>query len=99
MAVDLRPFQRRFVSAALRRSVDTAVLSMPRGNGKSWLAAHLVARALTPGDPLFQSASEPLLVASSLDQARIVYRFARAALGDNGYRYLDSGTRLAITHP
>lgn len=72
---------------------------MPRGNGKSWLAAHLVARAMTPGDPLFQRGGEPLLVASSLDQARIVYRFARAALGDDGYRYLDSGTRLAITHP
>ena len=54
---------------------------------------------MTPGDPLFQPASEPLLVASSLDQARIVFRFVRASLGEDGYRYLDSGTRLAITHP
>ncbi|MCY3845695.1 MAG: hypothetical protein OXH69_19390 [Acidobacteria bacterium] len=95
----LRPFQQRFVRAALDSRTDTAVLSLPRGNGKSWLAAHLVARAMTPGDLLFQRGGEPLLVASSLDQARIVYRFARAALGDDGYRYLDSGTRLAITHP
>ena len=54
MAIALRPFQRRFVAAALRPSVDSAVLSVAHGNGKSWLAAHLVARALIPGDPLFQ---------------------------------------------
>ena len=34
MAIALRPFQRRFVAAALRPSVDIAVLSVARGNGK-----------------------------------------------------------------
>ena len=48
----VRAFQRRFVRAALRPEVDTAALSLPRGNGKSWLAARLLTRCLTPGDGL-----------------------------------------------
>ena len=94
----LRPFQRQFVRGALAPGIDTAVLSLPRGNGKSWLAAYLVARSLTPGDPLFEHGGEPLLVASSLDQARIVFRFVRTMLDARAYSFRDSGTRLAITH-
>ena len=48
----LRPFQRQFVKAATATDVDTAALSLPRGNGKSFLAADLLRRGLTPGDPL-----------------------------------------------
>lgn len=33
----LAPFQRRFVAAATARGVDTAALSMPRGNSKKHL--------------------------------------------------------------
>ena len=95
----LRPFQRQFVAGATAPDVDTAALSLPRGNGKSWLAAHLLARALTPGDPLFVSGSEPVLLAGSLEQARIVFRFVRAALEPTGaYRWLDGATRCGATH-
>jgi YD repeat-containing protein len=95
----LRPFQTRFLGRALAPGIDTAALSLPRGNGKSWLAGYLAARVLTPGDELFQPGTESVLGAGSLEQARIVYKFVRDELGeDTGYRYLDSGQRIAVTH-
>ena len=99
MAVTLRPFQRRFIGAALAPGIDTAALSIPRGNGKSWLAAHLLTRALTPGDALHVPGSEYLLCAASIEQARLCFRFARVDLEPRGgYRFLDSATRIGITH-
>ena len=96
---NLRPFQRQFLRAALRADVDTAALSIPRGNGKSWLAAHILARALTPGDALHVAGAEYLLCAASLEQARLCFRFVRAALEPTGaYRFLDSNTRIGLIH-
>ena len=46
----LRPFQRRFIKAVESSSYDTVALSGPRGLGKTFLAGHVLARALTPGD-------------------------------------------------
>ena len=95
----LEPFQSRFMKMALAPGVHLAVLSTPRGNGKSRLAAYLVERLLTPGDPLFQAGTESVLCSGSIEQARIVHRFARAELEKlGGYRFLDSATRVAITH-
>ena len=74
-------------------------LSLPRGNGKSWLAAHLAARVLDPGDDLFRPGTESVVIAPSLNQGRIVYRFARDMLGDDAdYRFADSFTLCQITH-
>lgn len=99
MAATLRPFQRHFIRRALAPGIDTAALSLPRGNGKSWLAAHLLTRALTPGDALHVPGSEYLLCAASIEQARLCFRFARADLEpQGGYRFLDSATRIGITH-
>ena len=73
--------------------------SIPRGNGKSWLAAHLLTRCLTPGDELHVPGSEYLLCAASIEQARLCYRFIRTELEDTGeYSFLDSSTRIGITH-
>ena len=75
-------------------------MSMPRGNGKSWLAGHLLARGLTPGDPLHISGAEYLLCAASLDQARIVFRFVRAEVEPRGgYRFIDTAQRIGVTGP
>ena len=42
---------------------------------------------------------ESVLCAASIEQARIVHRYARAALEPlGGYRFLDSATRAGITH-
>ena len=86
----LMGFQASFVRAVCREKhpPDIAALSLPRGNGKSWLCGFLVARSLTPGDPLFEPAVENVLVAASRQQAAIVLDFARAALGESSeYRW------------
>ena len=67
---ELRPFQQRFLRGALDPATDTAALSLPRGNGKSSLAAWLAARALTPGESLCRPGTESHLIAASVGQAR-----------------------------
>ena len=95
----LEKFQSRFLAAATGPGVHLAALSLPRGNGKSRLAAYLVERILTPSDPLFRPGTESVLCAASIEQARIVFRFARAELEPlGGYRFIDSATRAAILH-
>ena len=97
--MELRKFQQDFIRRAFAPGVDTAALSLPRGNGKSFLAAHIVTRALTPGDELFVDGKEIVLLAGSLEQARIVFGFVRMDLEPTGeYRFIDSTTRLGITH-
>ena len=104
MTEHLRPFQRKFLKGALAPGVSTAAMSMPRGNGKTWLAAHILTRCLTPGDALHVAGAEYLLCAASLEQARLCFRFIRAALeiDDPGayqpFRFLDSHTRIGIAH-
>ena len=90
----LLSFQTAFVQAICRENhpPSIAALSCPRGNGKSWLCGGIVARSLTPGDPLFEPSVENILVSSSTNQARIVLEFARAALGESsGYRWRNDG--------
>ena len=97
--LNLRRFQKTFISLATASGIDTAALSIPRGNGKSALAAHILTRVMDPTDKLFREGSESVLCAASIEQARIVFRFTRAALEPTGeYRFLDSHTRCGITH-
>ena len=101
MIQNLRPFQRKFLRMALSPEIDTAALSIPRGNGKSALAAHILERAMTPGDSLHQPGVEYLLLATGLETARIVFRFVRAGLEDRdakAYRFTDSTQRIGIVH-
>ena len=95
----LRPFQQRFLDGALAPGCDLGVLSLARGNGKSWLAGFILTKCLTPGDVLHEPGKEYILVASSLEQARIVFGFIRGALEANEeYRWLDSTTRIGVLH-
>ena len=95
----LRTFQKQFLKNALAQGCDTAALSIPRGNGKTWLAAYILTRCLTPGDPLYQAGAEYLLCAASIEQARLCFRFIRMDLEPlGGYRFIDSATRIGITH-
>ncbi len=90
----LLPFQSAFCAAICRQDnpPDIAALSVPRGNGKSWLCGAMVARSLTPGDHLFEPAVENVLVAALRPQAGIVLDFARAALGESdAYRWRADG--------
>ena len=97
--MNLRPFQQRFIKGAFAPGIDTAALSLPRGNGKSWLGGNILAGCLTPGNPMHEPGKEYLLLAASLEQARITYGFIRDELEATGeYRWLDSSTRVGITH-
>ena len=92
-------FQKKFVKALDSGRYNRLVLSVPRGNGKSWLCARLAVRTLTPGDPLHVPGHETVLCAQSLEQARIIHKMARRILdGDPDYRFLDSMQRIGITH-
>ena len=95
--MELLKFQKEFIRNALRPDITIAGLCLPRGNGKSTLAGWLAARILDPTDAMFRSGSESVLVAASIEQARIVFRVTRGFLGEDGYRYLDSNTRIGIT--
>ena len=95
----LEPFQQRFIRNATRPDIRTGALSLPRGQGKSALAGHLLTRVLDPADALFRAGTESVLCAASIEQARIVFRFARTELEPRGgYRFLDSHTRIGICH-
>ena len=97
--VPLLPFHRRWLEGAFADDIQIAAASWPRGAGKTWLAANLAALAITPGSPMFEAGVEVLGVSASLEQSRVLLAFVREALDDApGYRWLDSGQRLAVTH-
>ena len=93
----LAPFQRRWLAGALAPGITEAVLSCPRGQGKSFLAGTLAARCLTPGDKLFKPRTESVCLAPSFKQGRIVFKFARNILIESGngdeYNFRDSSTK------
>ena len=70
------------------------------GLGKTFIAAWLLARCLTPGDSLYTAGREVVLGASTLEQARLTYGFIREWLEPTGeYRFIDSAQRgLGIVH-
>lgn len=69
----LRPWQLEIVRGAFAGGVRTALVSLPRGNGKSALAAALAVAELFVGP----ASAEVLVVASDQRQANIVLRMAR----------------------
>ena len=44
--VSLQPFQKHFIRGAMASGINPAALTMPKGNGKSWLAAYIAAEEL-----------------------------------------------------
>ena len=91
----LLPFQQRFVKSAFRPGIRTAALSLPRGNGKSTLAARLAFHFLRAG-----SGREAHLVAASVGQARrAVFKQLRAMVGaDPAYRIADAPNAAHVIH-
>ena len=96
----LEPWQRRFLRRAFSQPGEGA-LSVARGNGKTVLLAG-VASACISG-PLVEPHSESVIVASSFDQAMILFRHVLAFLqpfidpDPRRYRIQDSTNRAAIT--
>ncbi len=98
MSLVLRPFQRTFLREALKPNITIAALSMPRGNGKTTLAGFIASMVMDPFNAMFRPGTESVMVAASIEQARYTFRAARGFLGEDGYRYLDSNTRIGILH-
>ena len=97
--LELKPFQRTFIKNALRPDIDIAAMSIPRAGGKSALCGDLLARVLDPADDLFRAGTESVLLAASIEQARIVFRFCRAELETQGrLSFPGQSTRVAILH-
>ncbi len=96
--VRLAPFQEKWIRRAFAPGCYKAILCGPRGLGKSTLSAHLLAAALDPDGPLHRAGAESVLLASSLDQARIPFAFLRGICTGDAYRWQDSAQRVAVTH-
>ena len=96
------PWERRFLTGALRGGVDTSALTIARGNGKTTLLAALAAAAVL--GPLAQPRGEVVVVASSFSQAKILWNHVRAFLlpwieaNQKDWRVEDSSNRSILTH-
>lgn len=69
----VHPWQKDIISGAYAAGIRTALVSLPRANGKSALAAALAVAELFVGPP----SAEILVVASDQRQANIVLRMAK----------------------
>ena len=67
------PYQRRFVTGAFRKGVERAGLSLARGGGKSGLASALALDSIRPQGALHVAGGETIVLASSFQQARIIF--------------------------
>ncbi|MDE2938944.1 MAG: terminase large subunit, partial [Chloroflexota bacterium] len=96
--LELMPWQRRFLRGVLAANCRTAGLSIARGNGKSTLIAGLATAALT--GPLRQSRGECVVVASSFQQARVVFEHVLAFADPNRreYKIQDSANNALVEH-
>ena len=74
------PWQRRFVRSAFTAGVQSAALSVARGNGKTALLSGIAAATLD--GPLAVPRGETVIAASSFEQARIAFEHVIAFMGD-----------------
>ena len=79
----LLPYQREFLAAVTRREnrPEIAACSVGRGNGKTFLAGVLLAKALKPSeDPLYVEGAESVLVSASRPMAELTLEAATGGL-------------------
>ena len=74
------PWQRKFLRKAFSPRITESALTVSRGNGKTTLLA-AIARATLDG-PLSVARGETIIVASSFEQARILFEHCLSFLGD-----------------
>lgn len=95
-------WQKQFLNGTFKRGVTRSALSIARGPGKTSLAAAVGASALV--GPLRQQRGEVILVASSMDQARILMSDIKAFLDPwidrdpKSWRVVDNQQRSFIEH-
>ena len=73
------PWESRFIRGAFKRGVQSAALSIARGNGKTALLSGIAAATLD--GPLMVPRGETVIVASSFEQARIAFEHCLAFMG------------------
>ena len=78
-AFTVLPWQRRFIRGAFAPGVQSAALSVARGNGKTALLSGIAAATLD--GPLMVPRGETVIVASSFEQARIAFEHVIAFMG------------------
>ena len=76
----VQPWQHRFVRSAFAPGVQSAALSVARGNGKTALLSGIAAATLD--GPLAVPRGETVIVASSFEQARIAFEHVVKFMGD-----------------
>ena len=74
------PWQGRFIRGAFRPGVQSAALSVARGNGKTALLSGIACATLD--GPLMVPRGETVIVASSFEQARIAFEHVAAFMRD-----------------
>ena len=79
-AFKVLPWQGRFVRGVFDPGIQSAALSVARGNGKTALLSGIAAASLN--GPLMVPRGETVIVASSFEQARIAFEHVIAFLGD-----------------
>ena len=80
---DPLPWQKKFIRKTFAPGINTAALSVGRGNGKTALIS-AIASATVDG-PLIVPRGETIIVASSFEQARISFEHIAAFLGPKIY--------------
>ena len=95
------PWQRRFINGAFADGIQSAALSVGRGNGKTALLSGIAAATLD--GPLRYPRGETLIVASSFSQARICFEHVLAFMGDqladrSVWRIQDTMQTASIDH-
>ena len=91
-------FQRELVEAVADPGVTLVAVSIPRGNGKTWMAGRLAAESVTPGTALHERGTETVLVSASRDVARLTLEAAHDhldAIDRDGWRW----SRYGVAHP
>ena len=96
----LLQWQRQFVKGLVKRAAYHAALSVPRGPGKTTLLAAVASAAID--GPLRVPRSEVVVVASSFEQAQILFRdmlaFVNLDAHDKDWRLHHSAQRAALEH-
>ena len=91
--------QKKFLRDFYRGGYDTYCLTMARGNGKSFLAAHILYDHIWPDSEHYCKGKEMILLATSIAQARIVFGYLREWLEEtNQYRWTDSSQAIKVVH-
>lgn len=84
--VEVLPYQERFIRGTFRPGIQTAALSIARGNGKSTLVGWLADSVLLPTGPLHHRNAVVIVAASSFEQGAIIHKAVVDQLPDKDNR-------------